>query len=143
MFKETGSLDFSNIKKEMQEQYKEQIEEIKKENVFVPPKRNITPEEPPVVYHNHVFVNKWIEHGSKYGLGYQMSDLVTLGVNYRDNTRLMAIKNSRSFTYFSYEDRKEVAKEYSFDMVPDELKKKVTLYRKFFAVSKFNQSIIF
>ena len=40
---------------------------------------------------DQIYVQKWVDYSSKYGLGYQMSDQ-TVGVYFNDNTKMIEEK---------------------------------------------------
>lgn len=45
-----------------------------------------------------VFVKKWVDYSSKYGLGFLMSDL-SVGINCNDETVISAAKDAPTFQY--------------------------------------------
>lgn len=57
---------------------------------------------PPNQMKNEVFVKKWIDYSSKYGLGYLLSNGST-GVFFNDSTKIVA---HPKFLYFEYVERK-------------------------------------
>ncbi|OMJ73441.1 hypothetical protein SteCoe_27858 [Stentor coeruleus] len=79
-----------------------------------------------------VYIKKWIDYTSKYGLGYLMSN-GNCGVSYIDSTRM--ILNAWTSQVF-YMDKgnsidKPLITEYNINEYPDELKKKVSLLQYF------------
>lgn len=75
-----------------------------------------------------VFVKKWIDYSSKYGLGYLLSNGST-GVFFNDSTKIVAHPKYTYFEYMErkYNDRQDHISQYTFQDYPKELQKKVTL----------------
>jgi len=48
---------------------------------------------------NDVWVKKWVDYSSKYGLGYLLSNSST-GVFFNDSTKIMISGDGQSFSYF-------------------------------------------
>jgi len=46
-----------------------------------------------------IWVKKWVDYSSKYGLGYLLSNSVT-GVFFNDSTKIVIDNNGHSFYYF-------------------------------------------
>ena len=99
--------------------------------------RNVDEKKPCVSSYNpakseHLWVKKWVDYSSKYGLGYLMSNSC-VGVFFNDSTKI--ISNGVS-DFFQYMCRPSATREaetstYSFKDYPEELKKKVTLLEHF------------
>jgi len=48
-----------------------------------------------------VYVQKWIDYSSKYGLGYLLSNKV-IGIYFNDNTKMLGdIRNDEKVNYFT------------------------------------------
>ena len=41
-----------------------------------------------------VFVHKWVDYSSKYGLGYLLSNDI-VGLHFNDNTKMLAVRDSQ------------------------------------------------
>lgn len=79
-----------------------------------------------------VWVRKWVDYSSKYGLGYHLSNQTT-GVFFNDATKIALDPNTFHFDYFERRavDRQDVGKEYTMLDYPAALQKKVTLLQHF------------
>lgn len=82
-----------------------------------------------------VWVSKWIDYSSKYGLGYLLSDNAA-GVFFNDSTKIVVAQNDVWFYYYerravSSTEKQDVQTRYSFQDYPKELQKKVTLLEHF------------
>eukprot|EP00347_Sterkiella_histriomuscorum_P000652 403375018 len=79
-----------------------------------------------------VWVKKWVDYSSKYGLGYYLSNEVT-GVFFNDSTKIVLDPNGYHFDYFERRssDRQDIGKECTLTEYPKELQKKVTLLQHF------------
>jgi len=82
-----------------------------------------------------VWVSKWIDYSSKYGLGYLLSDNAA-GVFFNDSTKIVVAQNDVMFYYYerravSSTEKQDVMSRYSFNEYPKELQKKVTLLEHF------------
>ena len=77
---------------------------------------------------NEVWVKKWVDYSSKYGLGYCLSNEAT-GVFFNDSTKICLDPNGFHFDYMERRsaDRQDVGKEYTLTEYPKDLQKKVTL----------------
>lgn len=76
-----------------------------------------------------VWVKKWVDYSSKYGLGYYLSNEST-GVFFNDSTKIVLDPNGCTFDYMERRntaDRQDVGKQYTLTDYPKELQKKVTL----------------
>lgn len=80
-----------------------------------------------------VWVKKWVDYSSKYGLGYYLSNETT-GVFFNDSTKIVLDPNGCTFDYMERRntaDRQDVGKQYTLTDYPKELQKKVTLLQHF------------
>jgi polo-like kinase 1 len=79
-----------------------------------------------------VWVKKWVDYSSKYGLGYYLSNEAT-GVFFNDSTKVVLDPNGYHFDYMERRssDRQDIGKEYTLTEYPKELQKKVTLLQHF------------
>jgi len=80
-----------------------------------------------------VWVKKWVDYSSKYGLGYYLS-IETTGVFFNDSTKIVLDPNGCTFDYMERRntaDRQDVGKQYTLTDYPKELQKKVTLLQHF------------
>jgi len=79
-----------------------------------------------------IWVTKWVDYSSKYGVGYTLSD-GSIGVYFNDSTKIILNQSSDRFDYITRrtQENPEVRTEHTFDNFPDDLKKKVTLLRHF------------
>lgn len=79
-----------------------------------------------------VWVKKWVDYSSKYGLGYYLSNEVT-GVFFNDSTKIVLDPNGYHFDYYERRsvDRQDIGKECTLTEYPKELQKKVTLLQHF------------
>ncbi len=79
-----------------------------------------------------VWVKKWVDYSSKYGLGYHLSNQ-SVGVFFNDATKIVLDPNSFHFDYIERRtsDRQDVGKEYTIVDYPTTLQKKVTLLQHF------------
>lgn len=79
-----------------------------------------------------MWVKKWVDYSSKYGLGYHLSNS-SVGVFFNDATKIVLDPNSYHFDYIERRqtDRQDVGKEYNIKEYPANLQKKVTLLQHF------------
>eukprot|EP00929_Paragymnodinium_shiwhaense_P085707 TRINITY_DN4612_c0_g1_i1.p1 TRINITY_DN4612_c0_g1~~TRINITY_DN4612_c0_g1_i1.p1 ORF type:complete len:931 (+),score=189.66 TRINITY_DN4612_c0_g1_i1:75-2867(+) len=77
-----------------------------------------------------LWVTKWVDYSSKYGVGYMLSD-GSLGVYFNDSTKIVLA--GRTFDYITRrtQEKPEQRNTYTFEDYPEDLKKKVTLLRHF------------
>jgi len=77
---------------------------------------------------SEVWVKKWVDYSTKYGLGYYLSNEAT-GVFFNDSTKIVLDPNGHHFDYMERRssDRQDVGKECTLTEYPKELQKKVTL----------------
>jgi polo-like kinase 1 len=108
------------------------------QNLPRPASREKTDNKKPCVssYHSttneHLWVKKWVDYRSKYGLGYLLSNSC-VGVFFNDSTKIISNPNG---DFFQYMCRPSSAREaetstYTFKDFPENLKKKVTLLEHF------------
>ena len=84
---------------------------------------------------NTVWVTKWVDYSTKYGLGYLLSDH-SAGVFFNDSTKIVAEEKGSCFFYYerkaiSQSEKQDVLTKYQFNEFPKELQKKVTLLEHF------------
>jgi len=86
-----------------------------------------------------VWVKKWVDYSTKYGLGYYLSNEAT-GVFFNDSTKIVLDPNGHHIDYMERisSDRQDVGKEYSLVEYPKELQKKVTLLQHFWSYLEGN-----
>jgi len=79
-----------------------------------------------------LWVTKWVDYSTKYGVGYILSD-GSIGVYFNDSTKIVLVPNESCFDYVTRrtQDRPEVRTTHTFEDYPEDLKKKVTLLRHF------------
>lgn len=76
-----------------------------------------------------VYVRKWIDYSSKYGIGYSLTN-GSCGVYFNDSSKMLAYSQDQ-FYYIDKVSKEDVCKKYSFLDFPAELKKKVSLFGHF------------
>lgn len=79
-----------------------------------------------------VYVKKWVDYSTKYGLGYLLTNGCT-GVYFNDGTKIIF---NPKLSYFEYMEKKsyekqDVVSSYTFEEYPETLKKKVLLLQHF------------
>lgn len=91
-----------------------------------------TPTQQTIPKEAEVWVKKWVDYSSKYGLGYYLSNDAT-GVFFNDSTKIVLDPNGYHFDYMERRssDRQDIGKEYTLTEYPKELQKKVTLLQHF------------
>ena len=80
-----------------------------------------------------VFVKKWVDYSSKYGLGYLLSDGTT-GIYFNDNSKILVDHYNNKIDYVSKSDgRSSELMSFSMEEIPHnrEISKKVTLMQYF------------
>ena len=80
-----------------------------------------------------IFVQKWVDYTSKYGLGYLMSNQ-TVGVYFNDNSKMIShIKTNEYISYYPQvvEGEKAIVEKLNLENFPEKLKKKITLFKHF------------
>nr|P0C8M8.1 RecName: Full=Probable serine/threonine-protein kinase CCRP1; AltName: Full=Cell-cycle related Protein 1 [Zea mays] len=81
---------------------------------------------------NEVWVKKWVDYSSKYGMGYNLSNGTT-GVFFNDNTKIVFNQKTDQVTYIQRgkNDRQDTVTHYSLTEYPKDLQKKMTLLQHF------------
>jgi len=78
-----------------------------------------------------VYVKKWVDYSSKYGLGYLLSNGV-FGVYFNDSTKIVSETNGViKYIEKKPSDNTDIALSCTITEYPQELKKKVTLFQHF------------
>jgi len=79
-----------------------------------------------------LWVTKWVDYSSKYGVGYIMSDQ-SIGVYFNDSTKIILAPTGSCFDYITRrtQEKPEIRTTHTLEEYPDDLKKKVTLLRHF------------
>jgi polo-like kinase 1 len=79
-----------------------------------------------------VWVKKWVDYSSKYGLGYLLSNGTT-GVFFNDSTKVLLDPKGQTFEYMERRpsDKQDVVTSYNVADYPKDLNKKVTLLQHF------------
>mmetsp|Transcript_64108 Transcript_64108/g.111805 ORF Transcript_64108/g.111805 Transcript_64108/m.111805 type:complete len:936 (-) Transcript_64108:122-2929(-) len=79
-----------------------------------------------------LWVTKWVDYSSKYGVGYILSD-ESIGVYFNDSTKIILCPEGDRFDYITRrtQDKPEIRTKHTFEDYPEDLKKKVTLLRHF------------
>jgi serine/threonine protein kinase len=78
-----------------------------------------------------LWVVKWVDYSSKYGVGYILSD-GSIGVYFNDSTKILLLPDGR-FDYVTRRTQEKIESRmtHTFDDYPEDLTKKVTLLRHF------------
>jgi len=81
---------------------------------------------------NEIWVKKWVDYSSKYGLGYLLSNGIT-GVFFNDSTKIILDPKGSVFEYLERRptDKQDIVTSYTLTDYPKELQKKVTLLQHF------------
>ena len=79
-----------------------------------------------------IWVKKWVDYSSKYGLGYIFSN-GCVGFSFNDSSKMTSDVEGNTFQYLAKTSNNEedVLTEYQFNSYPAELQKKVTLLQHF------------
>ena len=79
-----------------------------------------------------IWVKKWVDYSSKYGLGYLLSNGFT-GVFFNDSSKIILDPKTSNFNYIErrMSDKQEIAYSHTLSEYPKELQKKVTLLQHF------------
>ncbi len=79
-----------------------------------------------------VWIKKWVDYSSKYGLGYLLSN-GSSGVFFNDSTKIILDPHGHHFDYIEKKgsDKLDVATSYTLTEYPKSLQKKVTLLQHF------------
>jgi len=112
------------------------FEPLNSERIRLPPRTDHpSPPQAPVqssASSPEVFVKKWVDYSSKYGLGYLLSNGST-GVYYNDSSKVLLNADGHRFHYVERKgpERHEVVSVHFLTEYPKELQKKVTLLQHF------------
>jgi polo-like kinase 1 len=88
-----------------------------------------------------IWVKKWVDFSSKYGLGYSLTDGCT-GVFFNDSSKIILDINGSNFHYIERgADKQEKFNAHTLNKYPDELEKKVKLLRYFKSYLDGDQNI--
>jgi len=81
---------------------------------------------------SEVWVKKWVDYSSKYGLGYLLSNGAT-GVFFNDSSKIILDPKGSNFEYMERRasDKQDIVSSYTLTEYPKELQKKVTLLQHF------------
>jgi len=81
---------------------------------------------------NEIWVKKWVDYSSKYGLGYLLSNGAT-GVFFNDSTKIILDLKTGKFDYMERRssDKQDLVSSHTLTEYPKELQKKVTLLQHF------------
>lgn len=79
-----------------------------------------------------MWVKKWVDYSSKYGLGYTLSN-GTCGVYFNDNSKMLRDVSGKVIVYAERKSasREEQTDSYPIDEIPKELQKKTLLLKNF------------
>ena len=78
-----------------------------------------------------IWVKKWVDYSSKYGLGYILSNGAA-GVFFNYSTKIILDIKGQKFNYIERgPDRQDIIQSHSLNDYPSELQKKVTLLQHF------------
>ena len=79
-----------------------------------------------------VWVKKWVDYSSKYGLGYILSN-GSIGVFFNDSTKIVLEPTGQSFNYIERRgpEKIDIANTHTLTEYPKDLQKKVTLLQHF------------
>jgi polo-like kinase 1 len=79
-----------------------------------------------------IYVKKWVDYSSKYGMGYLLSNGST-GVFFNDSTKVILDSKAVKFDYILRQphDKQEIVSSYTLTDFPKDLQKKVTLLQHF------------
>jgi polo-like kinase 1 len=79
-----------------------------------------------------VWVTKWIDYSSRYGVAYQLHD-GSIGVYFNDSTKIISAPDGSLFQYIPRSTAEVIAERtcHTFENYPSELQKKVTLLKHF------------
>jgi polo-like kinase 1 len=96
-----------------------------------PPSHKTSSSTTPVIQGPNVWVKKWVDYSTKYGLGYLLSNNAT-GVFFNDSTKIVMDPDGKRFYYYerkavSSTEKQDVMSTHSLEDYPKDLQKKVTL----------------
>ncbi len=79
-----------------------------------------------------MWVKKWVDYSTKYGLGYLLSNGAT-GVFFNDSTKIILDPRGHHFDYLERRpsDKQDIMTSHTLTEYPKELQKKVTLLQHF------------
>ena len=79
-----------------------------------------------------IWIKKWVDYSSKYGIGYMLSNGCA-GVHFNDFTKIVADQNGSTFQYLSKSDKgaEDELIEYDTTNYPSDMQKKFTLLMHF------------
>jgi hypothetical protein len=80
-----------------------------------------------------VYVERWVDYSSKYGLGYLLSN-TTVGVYFNDNSKIIShINDELNISYHSIqvEGAEIEIQKINLEKFPEKLTKKITLFKHF------------
>ena len=85
-----------------------------------------------VPINSNIYLKKWVDYSSKYGLGYLLSNYFT-GVYFNDSTKIVLDSNGVNFDYIGKKgsNRQDIINSYTLSDYPKDLTKKVTLLQHF------------
>lgn len=74
---------------------------------------------------NSIWVTKWVDYSTKYGLGYRLSD-GSSGVFFNDSTKVIVEQNGQNFFYYerkaiSSTEKQDIMSSYPLNDYPKEL----------------------
>ncbi|CAG9323602.1 unnamed protein product [Blepharisma stoltei] len=109
----------------------ERASKIREETKQMPPLTN-APEQGIGAAGPEVWVKKWVDYSSKYGLGYLLSNGST-GVFFNDATKIILSPAGNAFEYMERKgpEKQDVITTHTLTEYPKELQKKVTLLQHF------------
>jgi polo-like kinase 1 len=101
-------------------------------NVNTNPNNNISNTNSNNLQGADIWVKKWVDYSSKYGLGYLLSNGFT-GVFFNDSSKIILNPQGWNFNYIERRqtDKQEIISTHSLADYPKELQKKVTLLQHF------------
>jgi len=79
---------------------------------------------------SEVWIQKWVDYSSKYGLGYLLSD-GSNGVFFNDSTKIILHPNGHNLNYIEKKGQVDVTNNYTLEDYPKTLQKKITLLQHF------------
>ena len=79
-----------------------------------------------------IYVNKWVDYSTKYGLGYLLNN-GNVGVYFNDYTKILLNPTSNDFTYVErkMKDQKDMIISFKLKGEPKEIKKKMLIFQNF------------
>jgi len=79
-----------------------------------------------------IWVKRWVDYSSKYGLGYLLSN-GCIGVFFNDSTKILLEAKTSKFIYVERKgtQKQDVIADYTLSSYPEDLQKKVTLLQHF------------